>query len=76
MLDIFHNKFYKWEYMEFSKLDRHIKGTFKETFMIKKIYMGIPNGYINQRLANLVINEQVLIWDKKNIFHYKSMYLT
>ena len=47
--------------MELSKLDQYIKGAFKKTFMTKKIYMDRSNGHINQRLANLVIDEQLLI---------------
>ena len=33
--------------MEFSKLDQHIRNALKKTFLAKKIYIGIPNGYIN-----------------------------
>ena len=29
--------------------------------MAKKIYMNIFNGYINKRLANFVINKQILV---------------
>ncbi len=47
MLDVFHNKFHRWEYMEFSKLDWYIRGILKKTFMAKKIYIDTPNGYIN-----------------------------
>ncbi len=57
MLKVFRDEFYGWRYKEFSKLDQHIRGAFKETFMAKGIYMGIPNGHVNQRLANLVIDE-------------------
>ena len=60
--------------MEFSKLNQHIRDTFKKTFIAKKIYIDTLNGHINQRLANLVINKQLSIWDKNNFFHHKSMY--
>ena len=60
--------------MEFSKLDQHIKDAFKEIFIVKKIYMGRPSGYINQRLVHLIINEQVLIWDKNSFCKYKKIY--
>ena len=33
--------------MEFSKLDRHIKGAFKEIFMAKRIYMNRPSSHVN-----------------------------
>ena len=44
--------------------------------MTKKIYMGRHGGYINQRLANFVINEQLPIWDKNNFYKYKKIYPT
>ncbi len=44
--------------------------------MAKEIYMDIPNGHINQRLANLVIDEQFPTWDKTDLLHYKSIYPT
>ena len=47
-----------------------------ETIMTKKIYMGRPGGYINQRLANLVIDKQLLIWDENDLRKYTKMYLT
>ena len=57
MLEVFRDEFYGWGYIEFSKLDQHIKEALKKTFMIKKIYVSTPNDHINQCLANLVINE-------------------
>ena len=62
--------------MEFSKLDRHIRSALREIFMAKKIYIGRLSGHVNQRLANLVIDEQLLIWDKNNLCKYKKMYPT
>ena len=76
MLDVFRDEFYGWGYTEFSKMDRHIRDALKETFMAKGIYMGTPNGHVNQRLANLVIDEQLPTWDKNDFLHYKSMYPT
>ena len=38
--------------------------------------MGISNGHVNQRLANVVIDEQLPSWDEIDLFEYKSMYLT
>lgn len=43
--------------------------------MVKRIYMGTSNSYVNQRLAKLVINEQLQIWDNNDLLYYKSMYL-
>ena len=76
MLEVFRDEFQGWGYTESSKLDQHIRGALKETFMAKGIYMGTPNGHINQRLANLVIDEQLPAWDKNDLLHYKSMYPT
>ena len=76
MLDVFRDEFYGWGYTEFSKMDRHIRDALKETFMAKGIYMGTPNGHVNQRLANLVIDEQLPTWDKNDLLHYKSMFST
>ena len=76
MLEVFCEEFYGWGYIEFSRLDRNIRRVLKETFMVKRIYMGKPSGHINQRLANLVINEQLPIWDKNNLRTYKKIYLT
>ena len=42
--------------------------------MTKKIYISRPGGYVNQRLVNLVINEQLLIWDKNDLHKYKKIY--
>lgn len=64
MLKVFCNKFYRWNYTEFSKLDHHIRETLKKTFMAKKIYIDTLNNHINQCLANFVINEQLPPWDK------------
>ncbi len=55
-------------------LDWHIKGAFKKIFIAKRIYMDISNGHINERLANLVINKQILTCDKNNLLYYKSIY--
>ena len=44
--------------------------------MAKEIYMGRPSGHVNQHLANLVINKQLLIWDKNDLRKYKKIYLT
>lgn len=57
ILNIFYNEFHRWRYTKFSKLDWHIRGAFKKTSITKRIYIAIPNGYINQRLANFVINK-------------------
>ena len=35
--------------------------------MIKKIYINKLGAQVNQRLATLIINEQLSIWDKNNI---------
>ena len=76
MLKVFRDEFHGWGYTEFSKLDQHIRGAFKEIFMAKGIYLGTPNGHINQQLANLVIDEQLPIWDKIELQEYKAMYPT
>ena len=47
MLEVFCNKFYRWGYTEFSKLDRHIRGLLRDTFMAKGIYIGKPSGHVN-----------------------------
>ena len=44
--------------------------------MIKKIYIRRPAGHINQYLANLIIKDQLLIYDKNNLCKYKKMYQT
>lgn len=33
------------------------------------------SSHVNERLANLVINEQLSTWDKNNFFIYKLIYL-
>lgn len=33
ILKVFRNEFYKWAYTKFSKLDKHIKIAFNETFI-------------------------------------------
>ena len=38
--------------------------------------MGRPSGHINQRLANLVIDEKFPIWDKNDFRTYKKIYPT
>ena len=75
MLEVFHEKIYRWGYIEFSRLNQNIRQVLKETFMAKRIYMGRPSGHVNQRLANLVIDEQIPIWDKNNLHKYKKIYL-
>lgn len=47
--------------MEFSNLDQYIRRTFKETFMAKKIYIDQSDKHINQCLANLIIDKQLLV---------------
>ncbi len=47
MLEVFCDEFYRWGYIEFSKLDQYIKKAFKETFMAKKTYMGKLGDYVN-----------------------------
>lgn len=56
-------------------MDKYIREVFKETFIIKEIYMGRPSSYLNQHLANLIIDEQFPIWDKNGLLNYKSIYL-
>ena len=48
----------------------------KKTFMTKEIYIGRPSGHVNQCLANLIIDEQLLIWDENNLCTYKKIYPT
>ena len=76
MLEVFCEEFYGWGYTEFSRLDKYIRRVLKETFMTKRIYIGRPGGHINQCLANLIIDEQLPIWDKNNLRKYKKMYPT
>ena len=59
MLKVFRDEFYRWGYTEFSKLDQHIRQTFKETLMAKGIYIGQPSSHVNQYLVNLIINKQL-----------------
>lgn len=42
--------------------------------MTKKIYMSRLGGHVNNYLANLIIDEQLLIWDKNKFCKYKKMY--
>ncbi len=44
--------------------------------MVKEIYMGKTDGYVNQHLANLVIDEQLPTWDKNDLRKYKTIYPT
>ncbi len=44
--------------------------------MAKGIYMGTVNGHVNQRLANLITDEQLPVWDETELLEYKSMYPT
>lgn len=57
MLAVFYKKFYRQKYADLSKLDQYIKKTFKKVFITKKIYIDISDDYINQYLANLIINK-------------------
>ena len=57
MLEVFCEEFHRWEYIEFSRLDKYIKQILKETFMTKRIYKDRPNSHVNKCLVNLVINE-------------------
>ena len=74
ILKVFHNEFHGWRYMEFNRLDHHIKITLKETLIAKEIYIGITNSHINQRLAKPITNEQLLIKNKTEVPKYKSIY--
>ncbi len=74
MLKIFCDEFYEWGYTKFSRLDKYIRQVFKETFMTKGIYISRPGDHVNQRLANLIIDERLLIWDKNNFRKYKKIY--
>ncbi len=76
MLEIFCEEFYGWGYTEFSRLDKYIRQVLKETLITKGIYIDRPGGHINQRLANLVIDEQLPIWDKNDLRKYKKIYPT
>ena len=75
MLEVFYGEFHGFGYIEFSRLDKYIRRVLKESFMTKGIYMGKPGGYVNQRLANLVIDEQLPIWDKNDLRKSKKIYL-
>ena len=75
MLEIFCKEFYGLGYIEFSRLDQYIRQVLKETFMTKDIYLGRPGSHVNQRLANLIINEQLPIWDENDLRKYKKIYL-
>ena len=74
MLEVFCEEFYGWGYTEFSRLDRNIRQVLKETFLARKIYMGSPSDHVNQRLVNLIIDEQLPIWDENNLRKYKKIY--
>lgn len=74
MLEVFREKFYGWRYIEFSKLDKYIRQVLKETLMTKSIYISRPGSHINKRLANLVINEQLPIWDENDLRKYEKIY--
>ena len=74
MLEVVREEFYGWGYIEFSRLDQNIQRILKKTLMAKRIYMDRPSGHINQRLANLITDEQLLVWDKSKLLKYKSMY--
>ena len=76
MLKVFRNEFHRWGYTEFNRLDRHIRSGLKETFMARRIYISIANGHVNQRLANLITDDQLPVWDKTELLEYKSIYPT
>lgn len=61
ILESFQDEFPRGGYTKFGKLDLHIREAFKKTFMARGIYMGKHINHINKRLANFVINEQILI---------------
>ena len=42
--------------------------------MAKGIYMDTSSNHVNQRLASLIIDKKLLIWDKNNLRIYKKMY--
>lgn len=44
--------------------------------MAKKIYMGKSYDYVNQRLANFVVEKQLQTWDDNNLHKYKNMHPT
>ena len=67
MLEILCEEFYRCGYTELSRLDKYIRQVLKEILMTKNIYKGRPGDHINQRLANFVIDEQLLIYDKNNL---------
>lgn len=48
MLEVFREEFYGYRDTEFSRLDQNIRQIFKETFIIKRIYMGKPSDHVNQ----------------------------
>lgn len=54
-------------------MDQYIRKAFKKTFMTKKIYQGKPSGYMNECLANLIINKQFLAWDKTTSANIKDV---
>lgn len=43
--------------------------------MTKRFYISRLSGYINQQLANFIINNQLSIQNKNNLCKYKKMYL-
>lgn len=75
MLEVSHENFYGWRYIECNKLDKYIRQVFKKTFMTRRFYIGRLGGYINQQLANFIINNQLSIQNKNNLCKYKKMYL-
>ena len=60
--------------MKFNKLDQYIRQTLKENLLAKRIYMGQLSGYVNQHLANFIINKQLPIWDNNDFCNYKMIY--
>ena len=62
------------EKIEFNRLDQNMRQVFNKNFMAKGIYMNRFSSHINQRLTNLVINEQFPIGYKNNIRKYKKIY--
>lgn len=76
MQKLFRDKFHRWRYMKFSKLDQLCRGALKETFMPKTIYMNTGNNHVNQRLTNLISDEKLTVWDETRLVQYILMYLT
>lgn len=50
-------EFYGWGFTEFNKVDRDIRKAFKKALKTIGIYIDRPSNYVNQSLADLIINE-------------------